>query len=153
VAARGLSQQPAKLPAIGFLGAGAPSSQGQWFAALVQRLRELGWIAEQPITIEVRWAEGRTERYVEIATEFVRLKVDVIATYATSPTIAANQATAVIPIVFAVMGDPVGVGLPAVYNQRVCVEAGGLMSYGPDNPDLRPRHLASLFLRHCSGRR
>jgi|SRR5262245_643427 len=107
----GLSQQPGKLPTIGFLGAGTPSSQGQWFAALVQRLRELGWIEGQTVAIEVRWAEGRTERYVEIATEFVRLKVDVIATYATSPTIAAKQATAVIPIVSAVMADPVGVGL------------------------------------------
>lgn len=105
------SQQAAKLPTIGFLGAGTPSSQGQWFSALVQRLRELGWIEGQTVVIEVRWAEGRAERYVEIATEFVRLNVDVIATYATLPTIAAKQATAVIPIVSAVMGDPVGVGL------------------------------------------
>jgi putative ABC transport system substrate-binding protein len=104
-------QLPAKLPTIGFLGAGTPSSQGQWFAALVQRLRELGWIQGQTVAIEVRWAEGRTERYVEIASEFVQLKVDVIATYATPPTVAAKQATAVIPIVSAVMGDPVGVGL------------------------------------------
>src|SRR5262245_18175680 len=101
------SQRPAKLPTIGFIGfpgAGTPSSQGQWIAVLVQRLRELGWIEGQTVAIEVRWAEGRTERYVEIATEFARLKVDVIATYATSPTIAAKQATAVIPIVSAVIG-------------------------------------------------
>jgi len=60
-----------------------------------------------------RWAEGRSERFAEIAAEFVRLKVDVIVTYGTAPTLAAKQATAVIPIVFAVSGDPVGTGLVA----------------------------------------
>jgi putative tryptophan/tyrosine transport system substrate-binding protein len=107
------AQQPGKLPTIGFLGAGTPSSQGQWFAALVQRLRELGWIDGRTVAIEVRWAEGLNERYAEIAGEFVRLKVDVIVTYATPPVIAAKQATAVIPIVSAIMGDPVGTGLVA----------------------------------------
>jgi putative tryptophan/tyrosine transport system substrate-binding protein len=105
------AQQPAKLPTIGFLVAGAPSSYGQWVAAFVQRLRELGWIEGQTVAIEVRWAEGRTERYVEIASEFVRLKVDVIVTSATPPSVAIKQATAVIPIVFAAMGDPVGAGV------------------------------------------
>ena len=62
--------------------------------------------------IEYRWAEGRNERYAEIAAEFVRLKVDVIVT--TGPAVpAAKQATSVIPIVFALAGDPVGTGLVA----------------------------------------
>src|SRR5262245_41771313 len=135
----GLSQQPGKLPTIGFLGAGTPSSQGQWFAAIVQRLRELGWIEGQTVAIEVRWAEGRTERYVEIATEFVRLKVDVIATYATSPTIAAKQATAVIPIVSAVMADPVGVGLVTSLGQP----GGNVTGLSNQASDLggTPRHV------------
>jgi ABC-type uncharacterized transport system substrate-binding protein len=73
----------------------------------VQRLRELGWIEGRTIAIEYRWSEGRTERYAEIAAEFVRLKVDVIvATGGAIP--AAKQATSVIPIVFPVAGDPVG---------------------------------------------
>jgi putative ABC transport system substrate-binding protein len=59
-----------------------------------------------PSPIEYRWAEGREERFTEIAAEFVRLKVDVIFTYATPPVIAAKQATSVIPIVFATAGDP-----------------------------------------------
>src|SRR5262249_42211818 len=80
-------------------------------AAFVQRLRELGWIEGRTIAIEYRWAEGRTERFTEIATEFVQLKVDVIVTYATPPVIAAKQATSVIPIVFAVAGDPVNTDL------------------------------------------
>jgi len=105
------AQQSGKVPTIGFLGAGTPSSQGQWLTAFVQRLRELGWIEGSTVAIEVRWAEGRNERNVEIANEFVRRKVDVIATYATAPTLAAKQATVVIPIVSAVMADPVSAGL------------------------------------------
>jgi putative tryptophan/tyrosine transport system substrate-binding protein len=77
----------------------------------VQRLRELGWIENQTVAIEYRWAEGREERFTEIAAEFVRRKVDVIFTYATPSSIAAKKATAVIPIVFAAAGDPIGTGL------------------------------------------
>src|SRR5215475_4548956 len=107
------AQQPGKLPTIGFLVAGTPSSHGQWVAAFVQRLRELGWIEGRTITIEYRWAEGRSERFAEIAAEFVRRKVDVIVTSATEAVVAAKQATSVIPIVIAAAGDPVGTGLVA----------------------------------------
>ena len=81
--------------------------ESQRVAAFVQRLQELGWIEDRTIAIEVRWAEGRTERFGEIADEFVRLKVDVIVTAGTASVIAAKQATSVIPIVFATAGDPV----------------------------------------------
>jgi putative tryptophan/tyrosine transport system substrate-binding protein len=104
------TQQPAKLPTIGFLVAGTPSSHGQWVAAFVQRLRELGWIEGRTVMIEYRWAEGRGEHFAEIAAEFVRLKVDVIVTVG-GAVLAAKQATSVIPIVFAVAADPVGSGL------------------------------------------
>jgi putative tryptophan/tyrosine transport system substrate-binding protein len=107
------AQHPAKLPTIGFLGAGTSSSHGQWAAAFVQRLHELGWIEGRTIAIEYRWAEGRTERFDEIAAEFVRRKVDVIVTSATAAIVATKQATSVIPIVFAAAGDPVGTGLVA----------------------------------------
>jgi putative ABC transport system substrate-binding protein len=79
----------------------------------VQRLRELAWIDGRNLAIEYRWAEGRPERVSEIAAEFVRIKVDVIVTVATPPTLGAKQATAVIPIVFAAVSDPVGTGLVA----------------------------------------
>jgi putative tryptophan/tyrosine transport system substrate-binding protein len=105
------AQQAGPLPTIGFLVAGTPTSHGQWVAAFVQRLRELGWIEGRTITIEYRWAEGRSERFAEIAAELVRRKVDVIVTSATEATVAAKQATSVIPIVFAAAGDPVGTGL------------------------------------------
>jgi putative ABC transport system substrate-binding protein len=107
------AQQPGKLPTIGFLVAGTPSSHGQWVAALVRRLHELGWIEGRTVAIEYRWAEGRTDRFDEIAAEFVRRKVDVIVTSATAAIVAAKQATSVIPIVFAAAGDPVGTGLVA----------------------------------------
>jgi putative ABC transport system substrate-binding protein len=107
------AQQPSKLLTNGFLGTSTPLVTSQWVAAFVQRLRELGWSEGRTVAIEYRWAEGRTERFAEIAAEFARLKVDVIVTYATPPVIAAKQVTATIPIVSAVMGDPIGTGLVA----------------------------------------
>jgi len=107
------AQQPSKPPTIGVLAPGTPSSHGQWVAALVQRLQELGWIDGRTIAIEHRWAEGSSERAAQIATEFVGLKVDVTVTSATAATFAAKQATSAIPIVFASAGDPVGSGLVA----------------------------------------
>src|SRR5260370_28708722 len=102
------AQQTGKLPTVGFEAALTPSAASPWLAAFVQRLRELDWIEGRNIAIEVRWAEGRTDRLAEIASELVRLKVDVIVTHGTTSVIAAKQATSVIPIVSAVMGDPVG---------------------------------------------
>src|SRR5256885_11413611 len=87
------AQQAAKLPTIGCLGSSTPSAMSQWVAAFVQRLRDLGWIESRTVAIEYRWAEGRSSRADEIAAEFVRLKVDVIVTYASSPVLAAKQAT------------------------------------------------------------
>ena len=99
--------QPAKRQTIGFLGTASPSTWGPWTAVFIQRLRELGWIEGRNVTIEVRWAEGRTERFAEIAAEFVRLKVDVIFTTGAAVA-AAKKVTSVIPIVFALGRDPVG---------------------------------------------
>jgi putative ABC transport system substrate-binding protein len=56
------AQQPAKLPTIGFLGAGSPSYWSSYVSALVHRLRELGWTEGKTVAIEYRWAEGRSER-------------------------------------------------------------------------------------------
>jgi putative tryptophan/tyrosine transport system substrate-binding protein len=98
---------------VGLLVPGTPATHGQWFAVLVQRLRELGWIDGRNITVEYRWAAGSSERFAEIAAEFVRLKADVIATSATGPTLAAKQATSSIPVVFAGIADAVGSGVVA----------------------------------------
>src|SRR5512146_836080 len=96
---------------IGLIGSSTASVIEQWIAAFIQRLRDLGWIEGRSVAIEYRWAEGRNERYAEIADELVRLKVDVIVTYGTPSTKAAKRTTAVIPIVFAAAADPVGSGL------------------------------------------
>jgi ABC-type uncharacterized transport system substrate-binding protein len=104
------AQQSARLPTIGFLGTATPSVWSQWAAAFVQRLRDLGWVEGRTIAIEYRWAEGRNERYAEIAAEFVRLKVDVIVTTG-GAVLATKRATSVIPIVFALALDPVGSGM------------------------------------------
>lgn len=107
------AQSPAKPPIIGYLSPDSASVQSQWTAAFVRRLHELGWIDGSTVEIEYRWAEGNAERMNELAAELVRLKVDVIVTSATPPTVAAKRATSVIPIVFAAIGDPLGSGLVA----------------------------------------
>jgi putative ABC transport system substrate-binding protein len=107
------AQQSTKVAIIGFLEATSPSTQGQIASAFVERLRELGWYEGRNLTIKVQWAEGRRERFAEIAAEFVRLKVDVIVTYALPAIFAAKQATSTIPIVFTAAGDPVENGLVA----------------------------------------
>jgi putative ABC transport system substrate-binding protein len=133
------AQQPGKLPIIGFLGASAPSAWGPWTTAFVQRLRELGWIEGRNVAIEYRWAEGRSERYAEIAAEFVRLKVDVIVT-AGSAVPAAKQVTSVIPIVFAVANDPIGGGLVASLSRP----GGNVTGLSVQAPDLVGKRLELL---------
>ena len=107
------AQQAPKLPTIGFLGPSTARAMSQWIAAFVQRLHELGWIEGRTVAIEYRWAEGRDERYREISSEFVGLKVAAILTQGTQAALAAKQATSTIPIVAVAVGDPVGSGLVA----------------------------------------
>ncbi len=105
------ARQSGQLPTIGFLGADA-SVWGEWTSAFAERLSQLGWIEHRTVAIEYRWSDGRPERVAEIAAEFVRQKVDAIVTYGGAVT-TLKQATAVIPIVFAVAIDPIGGGLVA----------------------------------------
>jgi putative tryptophan/tyrosine transport system substrate-binding protein len=103
------AQQSGKLPMIGFLGTNT-NAWSPWTNAFSERLRALGWTDGRTIAIEQRWAEGRPERYTEIATEFVRLNVDVIVTTGDA-VLALKQATAIIPIVFVLSNDLIGSGL------------------------------------------
>ena len=98
-------QQVSNPRRIGVLGADATVWK-PWMAALIARLRELGWIVGENLAIEYRWAEGRSWRVSEIAAEFLRQDVDVIVTYGSAVPIL-KQATTTIPIVFAVAFDPV----------------------------------------------
>jgi putative ABC transport system substrate-binding protein len=104
------AQQAGKFPIVGLLTAGTPSSHGRWVTAFLQRLGELGWIEGRNLAIEYRWAEGRPERFIELAAELVRLKVDVIVTQG-GAVAALKPATSLIPIVFAAASDPIGTGL------------------------------------------
>ena len=106
------AQRGGKLPTIGLLGGSSADTAPENRAAFVRRLQELGWIEGRTVAIEYRYAEGRPERFSEIAAEFVRLKVDVIVTAGTMA-LAAKEVTSVIPIVFPISPDPVGVGLVA----------------------------------------
>jgi putative ABC transport system substrate-binding protein len=103
------AQQGAEPRRIGILGADATVWK-PWMAAFATRLQELGWIVGENITIEYRWAEGRSRRVSEIAAEFLRQDVDVIVTYGSAVNIL-KQAATTIPIVFAVAFDPVRDGL------------------------------------------
>jgi putative ABC transport system substrate-binding protein len=105
------AQRAPKLPTIGFLGADA-TVWSPWTAAFVERLRELSWIEGHTVAIEYRWYEGRAERVGEIGAEFVRMKIDLIVTNGPA-VLKLKQATAVIPIVFALADDPVGGGMVA----------------------------------------
>jgi putative tryptophan/tyrosine transport system substrate-binding protein len=142
VAAR--AQQPIKRATIGLLGSGTATSQKEWTAALVQRLRELGWTDGENVTIEYRWAEGRTERLPGLADELVRLRVDVIVTHNTPPTLAAKKATSMIPVVFATAGDAIGSGIVASL-ARPGGNVTGLSSMQPDTAGKRVELLRELI--------
>jgi putative ABC transport system substrate-binding protein len=134
------AQQAGKPPTVGFLGQSTPLGESERAAAFAQRLRELGWVEGRTLAIEYRWADGRNERFAEIAAEFVRLKVNVIVTGGTPPVIAARQATSVIPIVFASAGDPVGTGLVA----SLARPGGNVTGLSVQAVDLAGKRLALL---------
>ena len=134
------AQQMARLPTVGFLGAGSPATADVWVSAFTSRLRELGWIEDRNIKIDVRWAEGRHDRSVEIAADFVRLKVDVIVTYSTEQIQIAKQATSIIPIVFAMASDPVGSGLVSSLTRP----GGNLTGLSVQNVDLTGKRFELL---------
>ena len=106
------AQQTGKIPRIGFLDRSTGGS-AVYVDAFRQELSKLGWIEGKNITIEYRFAEGKTDRLPELAAELVRLKVDLIVTTGRVPALAAKSATTTIPIVMMANPDPVGEGLVA----------------------------------------
>ena len=102
------AQKTTRLPVIGFMGAATPSAWAPWTAAFVKRLSELGWVDGKTIKIEYRWAEGSEEHYAEIGAELVKLDPKVLVAVGGD---LARKATSTIPIVVALMSDPVGTGL------------------------------------------
>jgi putative tryptophan/tyrosine transport system substrate-binding protein len=133
-------QPPPRVPTIGFLGPGTAMTAGPWVAAFAQRLREFGWIEDRTIKIDLRWAAGRKDRSSEIASEFVRLNVNVIVTYGSEHVQIAKEATSTIPIVFGTAGDPVGSGLVA----SLAHPGGNITGVSSQNADLTGKRFELL---------
>jgi putative ABC transport system substrate-binding protein len=107
------AQQPTKMARIGVLPAGSPASMATRVEAFRQALRELGYVEGRNIVLEYRYADGKYERYRDLADDLVRLKPDIIVVSSTGFTTAAKEATKTIPIVVAGAGDLVGTGVVA----------------------------------------
>ena len=133
------AQQSGKSPTIGILGSDS-AAWSRLVSALLQRLRELGYIENRTVAIEYRWTEGRNERYAAMAAELVELKVDMIVALGTPAVIAARKATAVISIVFPIASDPVGDGLVA----SLARPGGNITGLSNQQPDLAGKRLEIL---------
>jgi len=125
------AQQPAKVPRIAYFSAGSASSQASRLDVFRQGLRDLGYAEGKEIVIEQRYADGKLDRVAALATELVRLKLDVIVTGGPAATRAAKEATATIPIVMGFDYDPVGSGVVASL-ARPGGNVTGLSSLAPE---------------------
>ncbi len=134
------AQQRGKVPRIGFLGAATPAAAAHLVDAFRQGLRDLGYVEGQNIATEYRWAEGRLERLPDLAADLVRLKVDVIFAPSPPSALAAKNATTAIPIVMALPGDPVGLGLVA----SLARPGGNITGMSNVSVELAPKQLQLL---------
>src|SRR2546426_2140281 len=129
-------QSAAKTAKIGVLG----DTPGPQWNAFRQGLGDLGWHEGQTIVIEWRWSEGRNDRLASAATELIRLGVDIIVTEGGPATIVVKKATATIPIVMTIVGDPVGTGLVA----SLARPGGNVTSSASPSPQLTAKQLEIL---------
>jgi len=138
IAAHG--QQPERMRRIGILLAGTPTSFAPRANAFVQGLRELGYVEDKTVAFEWKWGEDRTERLPQLAEELVRLDVDLILTGGTPAAKALKSATRTVPIVMAIIGDPVAVGLV----QSLARPGGNATGFSIVAPDLSGKRLQLL---------
>jgi len=132
------AQKQATIPRIGVLLAGAPPDAN--LDVFIQGLRELGYIDGKNIVIEYRFAAGKTDRFPELATELVRLKVDAIFTGGVTGAFALKQATKTIPMFFFSTSDPVGTGVVA----SLARPGGNITGISLQASDLWPKRLELL---------
>ena len=134
------AQQTARQSSIGFFTAGSSGGGTPGLPALVEGLRQLGWIEGKTVVIEHRYAENHLDRLPELAAELVRLNVDVIVAAGTLAPLAAKHATATIPIVMTSAGDPLGNGLVA----SLARPSGNVTGLSLMAPDLSAKRLELL---------
>src|SRR5262245_2594687 len=137
-----VAQQPTHMYRIGVLLDTTPGQApgSEYVGAFLEGMRALGYVEGQHLVLEVRGAEGQYERLPALAAELVRLKVDVIVTYGTPPSVAAKDATTTIPIVMMSVGDPVGSGLVA----SLARPGGNVTGLATLSPDLVGKQLEFL---------
>jgi putative ABC transport system substrate-binding protein len=107
------AQQAGKVSRIGLLSSASSSAGADRLRAFKEGLHALGYVEGRNLSIEYRWAEGRDDRLPALAAELVQLRVELIVTQGTKASLEARKASATMPVVFAVAGDPVGAGLVA----------------------------------------
>jgi putative ABC transport system substrate-binding protein len=125
------AQQPAKIPRVGLLTTGFPSSIAHLLEGFKQGLRELGYVEGQNVLLELRYGEAKAEQIPILVADLVRLKVDVIVAVPNPAIEAVRQATQTIPIVMPIGSDPVGVGFIASL-ARPGGNITGLSAYSPE---------------------
>jgi len=103
------AQEAGRIRRVGVLHVGSPPDP--WVEGFRQGLRELGYVEDRNIAVEYRWAQGQMDRLPELAAELIQRRVQVAVTMAGPAVFAVKQQSATIPIVMAVSGDPVGLGL------------------------------------------
>src|SRR5215510_3517801 len=132
------AQPPTHVHRIGVLsGVGTTPARDSFLEGFLEGMRALGYVEGQHLVLEYRGAEGQYERLPDLAAELVRLKVDVIVTYGTPPSVAAKDATTTIPIVMMSVGDPVGSGLVA----SLARPGGNVTGVSTLSPDLGGKQL------------
>ena len=129
-----------KVPRIGILWSVSSTTASRWAAAFRQELGRLGYVEGQNITIEERWAEGRFDRLESLAAELVRLNVDILVTTTTPGARAGQQATRTIPIVMALVSDPVESGVVA----NLARPGGNVTGLSLMHPELSRKRLELL---------
>jgi putative ABC transport system substrate-binding protein len=133
------AQQTRKVPRVGVLGGQSPEISPP-ILALREGLRDLGYVEGQTIAIEWRWAQGKNERYPDLAAELVKLKVDIIVAPTSPGAQAAQRATRTIPIVMGFVSDPVALGLVA----NLAHPGGNITGLAVPTPEMAGKRLQLL---------